>query len=283
MRSLWAYQIMSTSEILHIPLKGGIDLDKTEESGQCFRWRRIEQGVYDIPAFGQLIRVRENWVGINVEMLSDADSIDADLWNSYFDSKLNYEKIRKMPDKKDEFLCECAKYGKGIRIIKQDPFETLITFIISQRKSIPAIKTSVEKICEAVGRKIPGTDIYDFPTAEELYALDEKTLADCGLGYRAPYIHATAEAFAHGDMNVAALSEMNDEELLNALMTLKGVGIKIANCTALFAFHRLDLFPVDVWIQRALDTYYDGTFPLEKYHPYNGIMQQYMFAERHEL
>ena len=266
-----------------MPLKGGIDLDKTEQSGQCFRWRFIEPGVYEIPAYGRLIRVRENWVGLDVEILSEAKDDDGFLWNSYFDAKLDYEKIRKMPDKTDKYLCNAAKAGKGIRIINQDPFETLITFIISQRKSIPAIKTSVEKICEAVGRKIPGTDVYDFPTPGELLKLDADTLAECGLGYRAPYIHATAEAFAHGDMSIAALSEMNDEDLINTLMTLKGVGIKIANCTALFGFHRLDLFPIDVWIQRALDAFYDGVFPLEKYHPYNGIMQQYMFADRHEL
>ena len=271
---------MKVSEVVHIALKGGIDLDKTEQSGQCFRWRYVEEGVYDIPAFGQLIRVRENWVGLDVEILSENGRDEEALWNTYFDAAVDYEKIRKMPDNNDKFLMEAAKNGEGIRIIRQEPFETLITFIISQRKSIPAIKTSVEKICEAVGRKIPGTDVYDFPTPEELSKLDENTLNECGLGYRTPYVHGTAVAFAEGSMNMEALSGMNDEELVNTLMTLKGVGIKVASCTALFGFHRLDFFPIDVWIQRALDAYYNGTFPLEKYHPYNGIMQQYIFAVR---
>ena len=271
---------MKVSEVIHIVLKGGIDLDKTERSGQCFRWRYVEEGVYDIPAFGQLIRARENWVGLEIEVLSETKGSDEELWNRYFDTAVNYEKIRKMPDKNDKFLRSAAKNGEGIRIIRQDPFETLITFIISQRKSIPAIKTSVEKLCQAVGRKIPGTDVYDFPTPQEIIQLDSATLADCGLGYRASYIHATAAAFANGNMDMEKLSGMNDEELVDSLMTLKGVGIKVASCTALFGFHRLDFFPIDVWIQRALDAYYNGTFPLEKYHPYNGIMQQYIFAVR---
>ncbi len=271
---------MKVSEVIHIVLKGGINLDKTEQSGQCFRWRYVEEGVYDIPAFGQLIRARENWVGLEIEVLSETKGSDEELWNRYFDTAVNYEKIRKMPDKNDKFLRSAAKNGEGIRIIRQDPFETLITFIISQRKSIPAIKTSVEKLCQAVGRKIPGTDVYDFPTPQEIIQLDLATLADCGLGYRASYIHATAAAFANGNMDMEKLSGMNDEELVDSLMTLKGVGIKVASCTALFGFHRLDFFPIDVWIQRALDAYYNGTFPLEKYHPYNGIMQQYIFAVR---
>lgn len=278
---------MKSVEKLHIELKGGIDLDKTERSGQCFRW--IGDGdAFIIPAFGMLIRASEAHGGIDIELLSspkkktDPKAI-TETWSRYFDAALDYSKIRKMPDKKDKFLSAAAEGGEGIRIIYQDPFETLITFIISQRKSIPAIKTSVERICETVGRKIPGTDIYDFPTPDELKELSADELSACGLGYRAPYIHDTAEVFARGELDAGYLSGLDDEALINSLMSLKGVGVKVANCTALFGFHRLDLFPIDVWIQRALDTYYDGTFPLEKYHPYNGIMQQYIFAYRGEL
>ncbi len=278
---------MKFAEKLYIELKGGIDLDKTERSGQCFRW--IGDGdAFIIPAFGMSVRVTEAEGGINLELLSspkkkpDAKTI-SEIWGKYFDADLDYSKIRKMPDKKDKFLSSAAESGEGIRIIYQDPFETLITFIISQRKSIPAIKTSVERICETVGRKIPGTDIYDFPTPDELKKLSADELSACGLGYRAPYIHETAEVFARGEFDERYLSGLDDDALINTLMSLKGVGVKVANCTALFGFHRLDLFPIDVWIQRALDTYYDGTFPLEKYHPYNGIMQQYIFAYRGKL
>ena len=273
--------------MFHIGLKGGIDLDKTEKSGQCFRWIKSGDG-FLIPAFGMLVNVTENKGGISLEVISSSkkktssDDIEK-IWSSYFDAELDYSKIRRMPDEKDKFLTEAAESGEGIRIIRQDPFETLITFIISQRKSIPAIKTSVERICGAVGRKIPGTDVYDFPTPEELARLTPDELASCGLGYRAPYIRYAAESFANGDFDADYLEGLDDETLLNTLMTLKGVGVKVANCTALFGFHRLDLFPIDVWIQRALDTYYDGSFPLEKYHPYNGIMQQYIFAYRGKL
>ena len=274
------------SSSFHIPLKGGIDLDKTEKSGQCFRW--IPDGdSFLIPAGGMLAKVSEVGDGIDVLLLSsDKKRKPADIeafWKKYFDAELDYECIRKMPDKKDKFLKGAAAAGEGIRIIYQEPFETLITFIISQRKSIPAIKTSVERICAAAGRKIPGTEVYDFPTPKELSLLGTDELTACGLGYRAPYIHSAAESVYHGDTDLEKLHGVSDDKLLESLMSLNGVGVKVANCTALFGFHRLDLFPIDVWIQRALDTYYDGTFPLEKYRPYNGIMQQYIFAFRGQL
>ncbi len=269
------------SESLIIKTKGGADLGRIERSGQCFRWIYVSDDEYVIPAFGRLISAREKRGGIEITFLSrNCKPSDISLWERYFDAHLDYSKIRKMPDASDSFLSDAAKEGEGIRIICQDPFETLITFIISQRKSIPAIKTSVERLCEAVGRKIPGTDVYDFPSPAELFKLKSGVLSSCGLGYRAPYIHGAAEAFYHGDLSAEHLESLDDEELLNTLMSLNGVGVKVANCTALFGFHRLDLFPIDVWIQRALDTYYDGRFPLEKYHPYNGIMQQYIFAVR---
>lgn len=274
-------------EKFYIELKGGIDLDKTEKSGQCFRWIKSGDG-YIIPAFGMLAYVTEAKGGVDIELLSTGKKktdIKAaqETWSRYFDAELDYSKIRRMPDKKDRFLSEAAASGEGIRIIYQDSFETLITFIISQRKSIPAIKTSVERICESVGRKISGTKVYDFPSPEELSKLSADELSACGLGYRASYIHETAEMFARGEPDAEYLGGLDDEALISSLMSLKGVGIKVANCTALFGFHRLDLFPIDVWIQRALDTYYNGTFPLEKYHPYNGIMQQYIFAYRGQL
>lgn len=277
---------MMGSSSFHIPLKGGIDLDKTEKSGQCFRWIP-EVDSFLIPAGGMLAKASEAGDGIDVLLLSsDKKRKPADIesfWKKYFDAELDYESIRKMPDKKDKFLKGAAASGEGIRIIYQEPFETLITFIISQRKSIPAIKTSVERICAAVGRKIPGTEVYDFPTPKELSLLGTDELTACGLGYRASYIHSAAESVYHGDTDLEKLSDVSDDELLERLMSLNGVGMKVANCTALFGFHRLDLFPIDVWIQRALDTYYDGAFPLEKYRPYNGIMQQYIFAFRGQL
>lgn len=276
------------SHSFHIRLKGGIDLEKTEKSGQCFRWIEDGQGSFLIPAGGMLAKVSEAGDGIDICLLSSlpkkrtAAEIEQ-FWKKYFDADLDYEAIRKMPDKKDKFLSRAAAESEGIRIIYQEPFETLITFIISQRKSIPSIKTSVERICTTVGRKIPGTDVYDFPTPKEMSELSGEELSACGLGYRAPYIHAAAESIYHCDIDLDKMAALSDDDLLESLMALNGVGVKVANCTALFGFHRLDLFPIDVWIQRALDAYYGGAFPLEKYHPYNGIMQQYIFAYRGQL
>ena len=214
------------SPSFHISLKGGIDLDKTEKSGQCFRW--IPDGdSFLIPAGGMLAKVSEAGDGIDIILLSSASKrkqtdIEA-FWKKYFDAELDYESIRKMPDKKDKFLKGAAAAGEGIRIIYQEPFETLITFIISQRKSIPAIKTSVERICAAVGRKIPGTEVFDFPAPKELSSLGADELTACGLGYRAPYIHGAAESVYHGDCDLDKMSRLSYDELLGSLMCLNGV------------------------------------------------------------
>ena len=169
--------------------------------------------------------------------------------------------------------------GAGIRILRQDAWEMLVTFIISQRKNIPAIQACVETLCTRYGAPLlqsGGNVLYAFPTAQALAAAGEQALRDCALGYRAPYVLAAAQAVAAGTLDLAALETLPDARLLEALMQQHGVGIKVANCVALFAYGRMECAPVDVWIQRVIDQHYAGQNPFPAYGN-AGILQQWMF------
>lgn len=156
----------------------------------------------------------------------------------------------------------------------------LITFIISQRKRIPAIKTAVEALCRRAGRVMKragkSSVMYAFPTPKELGRLSIEDLNQCGLGYRSPYVYDVARVVA-SKRGMQGMEQLNDEDLFQKLIGLTGVGKKVASCVMLFGYHRLNAFPRDVWINRILEEKYPQGFPLEHYAPYNGIMQQYMF------
>ena len=257
-------------------LNDEIDLHKIAHSGQCFRWRDLGDGSFLIPAFGKVVKV----TGEQDLELSCTEEEFKDIWYQYFDLGTNYSSIRNMIDEKDSFLYNAGQAGKGMRILRQDPFETLISFIISQRKSIPAIKTSIEKVCRALGHPVgvfEGEEIFSFPDLNDFMNADISKLEECSLGYRLPYILKTVEELGQNPGLLDEMKAMNDKDLIDRLMKFYGVGIKVANCTGLFGFHRIDLFPVDVWIKRALSDNYKDGFPFEKYSPYNGIMQQYIF------
>ncbi len=263
-----------------VPKNLHLDLAAIADSGQCFRWRRRGDG-YMIPALGRVLRVREMPDGA-LEMNCAEDEYDL-LWRGYFDLDTDYGAMTDVLPQEDDFLRAAAEYGRGIRILRQDPWETLISFLISQRKNIPAIRQAVEKLCLTVGRVI-GEDeegpMYAFPSPAELSRLGEEGLRACGLGYRAPYVLRAAEMFSGKDLN--GFHDLEDEALLQALCALSGVGPKIAQCVMLFGFHRLNAFPVDVWIQRVEEKRYPGGLRPERFAPFAGVMQQYMYAyERH--
>jgi N-glycosylase/DNA lyase len=270
------------------------DLEQIADSGQCFRWTRIledetggatsdiESGKikYRIIAFGKILNIEQDMTSGIVTM--DCSDTDFDnIWKDYFDLDTDYGKIIDRIPEDDSYLKRAASGCDGIRIIRQDPWETLITFIISQRKNIPAIKASVEKICKAAGSVIgeaDGEKLYAFPTPEQLSSLSMDDLNACSLGYRAQYIYKAARAAVDGVVDLDKWKSLGDEELFDKLCSLYGVGKKVANCTMLFGFYRLDSFPIDVWMNKIQDKYYPEGFPIEAYRPYGGVMQQYMFA-----
>ena len=298
---------------MRVEIEDDLDLDRIAASGQCFRWRRLADSSWLIPAFGTFVIVRqvsdsgrqEKKKQNNISLHGGSVTLDLScspeeyekIWAPYFDLNTSYRAIRKMVDPADAFLNAAAEAGRGIRILRQDPFETLISFLISQRKSIPAIQTAIERLCSVYGDPIgeaEGKKIFSFPSAERLAAMEcekygygnvtgtcpyrEKGIRSCGLGYRLSYIKRTAEFAASNPAAMSDFSALSDDGLKEALLSFYGVGIKVCSCTMLFGFHRLDAFPVDVWMKRALAEHYPAGFDGERYRPYNGVMQQYMFA-----
>ena len=254
------------------------DPDRIAESGQCFRWRKDESGAYRIIHREHCLRIRS--LGGGEAELSCTEDEFRDVWYDYFDLGENYRSIRERIDREeDPFLAEACSFGKGIRILRQDPWEMLISFIISQNRNIPAIKRSVELLCEAAGQKreYAGESFFLFPTPEEILALDDEALAACRLGYRCRYVRAAAREAAQGRFKPDELRAAPEEEMIKALTDILGVGVKVANCISLFGLHHTDAFPVDVWIRRILEKEYPAGYPKERYAPYNGIYQQYMF------
>ena len=250
------------------------NLQTIADSGQCFRMEPEGADSCRIIAHNRILRVKDNLDGSFSFDTSEEDF--KNIWEEYFDLRTDYSRfIRAIPES-DVFLTAAAEYGSGIRILKQEPFETLITFIISQRKNIPAIKKCVEELSLRFGEELsPG--IHAFPTPEALSEASVEELNACSLGYRTEYVRRAARRIALGDVSLSELCKLDDAALFDALLSFHGVGKKVANCVMLFAYHRIAAFPVDVWIDRVIKEKYSGAFPLEKYEGFAGVIQQYMF------
>lgn len=260
-------------------------LDKIANSGQCFRARALRDGWFCFITGQRVLYIREE-IGKNRPGDFEASCSEdewRDVWAPYFDLDRSYAAIRRAIPQSDGWMQRAAAEGRGVRILRQDPWETLITFILSQRKSIPAIRQSAELLCGRYGSEI-ADGRHAFPTAKALAEAPEEELAACKAGYRAPYLRAAARRVATGETDLDELAGLSDEELLNALKTFYGVGEKVARCTALFGYGRLGLAPVDTWIQKVIAQAYGGRDPFAQYGPAAGVLQQYAFyyAQNHK-
>lgn len=261
---------------MRITFQDGIDLQKIIDSGQCFRAKQIENGLFRFVCREHAGYFRQT-DSRHIELLYREE--DASFWKIYFDKKRDYRQIAAEIRKKTDAFNAACRFGKGIRILRQDTWEMLITFLLSQRKSIPAIRTSLERIAEMCGQPVvtPWETLYLFPSPEALAALAPEQLQACGLGYRAPYIRDAALAVLHGDTDLESLHRLSDEQLFDALCSLHGVGTKIANCVMLFGFHRTDRVPMDVWMNRATVFYGEENGAFLQHGENAGILQQYVF------
>ncbi len=247
------------------------------DSGQCFRMKRFsdESGEFcTLIAYGKKLTVK--MLGENQFHFSCEKDAYETLWRDYFDLDADYALYRQRADRQDEFLQNAMRQGYGLRILRQEPFETLITFLLSQRKAIPLIKRSVEALCRSFGEQI-GEGDFAFPSPPALADAPMDKLLSCGLGYRAAYISQAAKRVASGEVDLAALSVLSDEALYEALLGFYGVGKKIARCVMLYGYHRLDSVPFDVWMDRAAKRYPDGKFPYCEKGQCGGVLQQYAF------
>ncbi len=206
------------------------------ESGQLFRFEYLDEKTCKIISKNKICILKDN--PDCVTMCCD----DTDYFADYFDLSVDYNRIKGIM--KDAETIKALEYGKGIRMLKQDPVETLFSFIVSQNNNIPRIKSIILRLSAALGEKISDVD-YAFPSVEKLASQDETFYKNMGLGYRAEYIVDTARRVADGfDLDLRALSS---DEARRRLMTLKGVGPKVADCILLFGYSRMDVFPVDTW------------------------------------
>lgn len=254
-----------------------IDLAKTFDCGQCFRFEKDEDGVFMGVAHSKALRLWERDGGVFIEGITEKE-FDG-LWRQYFDMDRDYGQVTKALS---EFgaVAAAAEKGKGIHILLQDPWETLCSFIISQNNNIPRIKKIINALCALLGKEL-AEGVYAFPTPEAVVAAGIKGLAPIRSGFRAKYIIDAAEKVV-GGLDLEALRTASYEEAIAALCMVKGVGPKVANCVALFGLGHTEAFPVDVWIKRVMDKYFDKDFSPSVFGKNAGIAQQYLFyAERY--
>lgn len=249
--------------------------------GQAFRFQENE-GTWEGVAYGEKVTVRADGGDV---VIGTSGPLPEKQWRAYFDLDRDYTLL--FPHA-DAVLLEAQAFGRGLRILRQDPFETLISFIISANNHIGRIRGIVERLCVLAGEDKGSW--FAFPQPDALCRVTEQQLRDIGIGYRAPYIAASARRAADGELEY--LADMPWEDLRKELMRFEGVGPKVADCIALFGFGRTEAFPVDVWVRRIMKQLYhvDGGaasiagYARRMFGAHAGIAQQYLFHyARHHL
>ena len=276
------------------------------ECGQCFRWDKISDTNYIVIAFERVIEVIQE--GDIVTIYNSNEEDFNNIWLRYFDLERNYDEIKEELAK-DEILRKSVEFGYGIRILNQDPFELLISFIISARNSIPSIKKTVKKICETWGEKIEykGNTYYTFPKPEDIKNATLEEIQATGASFRSKYIVDTISKVNEAlkakedyiknkdkyeerpeilDFDLEYITSLNDDECHIALQKFMGVGAKVADCIMLFSMAKHSAFPVDVWVKRAMIHFYVApdlslnkmrVFARDKFGRFSGMAQQYLF------
>ncbi len=237
-------------------------------SGQCFRISEQSAGIWVVVAFGKSLKIHVKDDNTHI-FECDTDEYN-ELWHKYFDMQRDYGEIKaKIRAVGDPYLTRAVDFGYGMRILNQDLWEVIISFIISQQNNIPRIRGIIKRLCAPYKLR--------FPTPQELAAFSEDDLEKIGLGYRARYVRNMAIAAAEGRFNFDELRKMSYHDAVAYLKKFDGIGDKVANCIALFGLRKLEAFPIDVWIKRILQRQYGGEFDIERFPGYAGLVQQYMF------
>ncbi|AUN19200.1 8-oxoguanine DNA glycosylase [Clostridium botulinum] len=265
------------------------------ECGQCFRWYKTEEDSYIGVAYGKVIEVEK---ANNDVILHNATEEDfKNIWAEYFDLYRDYSEIKNILSK-DEILAKSVEFGHGIRLLKQDPFEIIVSFIISANNRIPMIKKAIKNICERWGDPIEykGNIYYSFPTVEQLKDATEDELKACSVGFRAKYIKDTVNKIYQNSIedceqyekeyDMLWIKNQQDDICHKVLQNYSGIGAKVADCVMLFSMEKYSAFPVDVWVKRAMQYFYLAPdvslkkirdFGREKFGELSGFAQQYLF------
>ena len=240
-----------------------LSLKDTLPSGQCFRFSE-ENGVWTVRA-----GVGENLRVLRVTQDDLSPIMDDPFWFGFFDMGTDYGELREQFSEISPVMKQACDYAPGIRILNQDPWEALCSFVVSQNNNIKRIMGIISRMCGFYGAG-------GFPTVESLVDAREDDLRKLGLGFRAPYIVNTARAVHDGEIRLDALKTLPIDQARAMLMKVKGIGPKVADCALLFGCHRLDCFPMDVWMKRVMATFFPGQ-DKDIFGPCAGVAQQYLF------
>ena len=276
-------------------------LKQTFECGQCFRFHKISDTNYITVAFERVIELEED--GDNIIIYNSNEDDVKNIWIKYFDLERDYSAIKEELAK-DDLLKKSVEFGPGIRILNQDPFEILISFIVSARNSIPSIMKTINKISAKWGRKIEykGEIYYAFPTVEQIKDASLEEIQETGASFRSKYIidtignvYKSMKAAENGSKeekeeykkyDLDYIKSLSDDDCHKALQEFKGVGAKVADCIMLFSMEKYSAFPVDVWVKRAMIYFYGAEdaslnkiriFARNKFGKLSGFAQQYLF------
>ncbi len=271
------FNVNEKKDYLEISDLDRFSVSKIFDCGQCFRFDPVNNGIEGV-AFGKFLRFEQpdnTTVIIRGITKNDFDArfchylaLDEDY------SAVDSDILKRMEN--DETLSKAIEYGSGIRILRQDGWEALCSFIISQNNNIPRIKKIIFNMSKQFGEKIDD-EHYAFPTAQALYEAGSDRIFELKTGFRAKYIFDAAEKVANRKIDLTLIDEMTTKEALEYLMQIKGVGLKVASCALLFGFNKTDAFPVDVWVKRILEKYYPQGLCITNLGQFAGMIQQYLF------
>ena len=284
-------------QIYEVENLDSFELKDIFDCGQCFRWNEQEDGSYTGVFKGNVLNVKKEGNKVIFKGVCNGDI--KEVVEDYFDLNRDYEKIKESLSKIDDNMKKSVEYGSGIRILNQDLWETIISFIISANNNIPRIKGIIERLSKNYGEEIEynGEKYYTFPTAEELKDVSVEKYRELGLGFRDIRLYETTKMILNGEVDLDNLrNNLNTMEVRNKLLTLSGVGPKVADCILLFSdLKRFEVFPIDVWVRRVMNDLYikneDETkvnkkqiekIAKEKFGNLAGLAQQYLFYWRRE-
>lgn len=253
---------------IHCP---DFDLAQTLDCGQCFRWEMLEDGSFSGIAFGKYCRVSQE--GDTISFFDTTPEDFHTLWRPYFDLDRDYGALKERLSQ-DPILAEATRFAPGIRILRQDHWEALCSFILSQNNNIKRIKGLVRRLCGQFGEPVEGG--YAFPSAHRLAELSPDDLGPVRCGFRAKYLVDAARKVASGQINLTQVETMDVETARETLMQIHGVGSKVAECALLYGFGRMECCPMDVWMKKCVTTLYPQGLPACT-QGIEGIAQQYLF------
>ena len=283
-------------ELTKLVIENVRDFNATQifDSGQCFRFVKEENGSYTGVVRGCFTNIdynnEEDYLTIHSDYMPKSEPLRLRFWSEYLDLNRDYKEIKRVLSDRDPVMGRAILAAEGLRVLNQEPWETLVSFIISQNSNIPRIRNCIEDLSKHFGEKIGnfrGRDLYAFPTIKALATASIEELGVCKLGYRAEYIAETARLVdIDGGAFLDTAGSASAKKALEYLLSLSGVGPKVAHCVMLFSLKMSDAFPIDVWMARAMNQLYGipendhaamQTYARENFAPWGGIAQMFLF------